>query len=247
MKSASLSFRRELFSLPEDKFINNIQIAFFMGLEGKLEQLQALEVGSVEGVIGDIERTKVETLEVADNIEIEAQVYQQLIEQKLPKLLGNVQSLRSMVLGIVPLEGDYVDSHDKLYIFQNKKGHQLSWWDISKYDFNFQFNNDGSEEISLLRFGPLKGFFRSERCVWIKMIDAKTPEEFVEKYVGLVIPEFKKHGDSIYLSLPFALVNVPDSIKRIYEKRQEKRNGVLKQIQSQNGKLDSLSVPQDII
>ncbi|MDP3992439.1 MAG: hypothetical protein Q8P79_02955 [Nanoarchaeota archaeon] len=217
-----------------------------MALDDRLTQLQALEVGNVEKVIGDIERTERDTLEVTDRIEDEIQNYRILIEKKLPRIIGNIQTLRSVIFGIDSTFN--YSNYNNLHIHRHKKGRLLILDTHHRtYQFQFDFNNDGSESIALLdKAYKAKGLFRREVYDWYDFITAKTPGEFTERYLELVTSQIR-NGSSEFSSLPFLLNEVPDSIIKIYEQQKSRNEQILGNIQSEKKKLDGLKEVSDII
>ena len=211
-----------------------------MALDDKLKALQALEVGNVEKAITGIERVKLEIETTADNLEQGLMAYNSLIQEKLPKIIGNIV-----------LMGAYVVELGKFYndgLWIDKEGDTIRLKkDIPHCSFRFRlnFNGDASlSEISLVRDVSSRKHWYSFRKKWSchRLIRSDTAEDFTAKYLGLIIPNLNEKGYSEFAGLPMALNEVPDDIRRAYEIKKKDQKLLSRNIQSHNGALRDLDV-----
>ncbi|MGA2130029.1 MAG: hypothetical protein ABSG05_00215 [Candidatus Pacearchaeota archaeon] len=221
-------------------------------LEGRLKALQSLEVGNVERVIGEVERTKLETEAVADNLEQESYRYMDLMREKLPKVIGNIYLLGNQISGLkddyhsfypVDLSGE--SARIEIGKKKSKKGFSLRIDNFIKYAIELKFEKDSNSptEISFLNYEFPNKFlsWKKYKQSYVPKLKARTIEEFTAKFMDFLM---SKNGreEGRYDSLPAMLNLIPSLLLRIYQEEQEKYKYKAEQTASKGKKLEELDV-----
>ena len=117
-----------------------------MALDDKLvplEQLQQLEVGNVERVIGEVEVSKHGMERVQHETEVEIEVYGGLLEEKLPQILTNIQLLGNQIFGLKDGRSSFYPVHSRNVEIEKKS---------SRRDFSLGITLEGGGSYNFLKF-----------------------------------------------------------------------------------------------
>lgn len=240
-----------------------------MPLDNKLislEQLQQLEVGNVERIIGEIETSKNDVEKTIDKMEMETEVYIALFRDKLFETVQNIYLLKDQISDLrdedysfYPVDVDGETERMGLSKTSFEEGFSLFLSSFQKYgvNFNFRENPDSQEEISFYRLERVDGKKRRIRA------NIPSGEEYVLRVVGKDAFEFTdRFGDHLrsvieengtpnperrigmgnynYSLLPSLLNLVPELVSRIYGEIRTARETEEEELRSKIVSLEAL-------
>lgn len=227
-----------------------------MGIEGRIAELRALEVGNVERVIGDVEIIKSQTERTSESLDQELRKYKHLVEDKLPRIIDNIQTIAPMIfeLGLVPKYNIFGENFNAdISLNANEKPGSLTFGleyrGYGKEDGFFRFeiifnNRQVIEDLSLPSFATPK-----EEGIWpFKKIEkpyyliAKTTQDFAERYSRWATFSLQETGQFNFIKLPHLLNRVPYFIKEMYKDRKVAQEAKLTRVSSHNESISALDV-----
>ncbi len=227
-----------------------------MALDDRLNQLQVLKVGNVEKAIGEISDSQFESETIQDNTNIELELYQKTIEEKLPKIIENICLLKDQIVDLknvfksfYPIKVGNNQIRMEISKKSSKKGSILTVYDYIDYAvrFDFETNSNFPKEISFFTYESKK---RHSKQDYIPRLKADTIPEFVDKIKIFLVNQIEKRGnyynskleDRDYSSLPHFLNLVPELLSRIYKEKSNTHKNKLEVTQHQNQSLEDLDV-----
>ncbi len=248
-----------------------------MTLDTQLAKLQGLEVSSVEGTIGDIERAKLQTdfikAELEPKIDEEVRKYISLVRQKLPRIIGNIQTLGKQIsdlgsfryglrergYGLDTLGIDrYLTEAPYLCLERGDRRYSLKLESQNGATLQFDFGENSDFSVSLgEEFYKEYGFWKRElkggygEMQSRYLIQPTTTDLFVERFVELIQPGLLRKGEDRFEALPLLSNQIPYFISEIYEERRKTTEEELQRINSKirkkNEGLEILKVSRDVI
>ena len=191
-----------------------------------------------------IAKTKLETEQAISLFEGELQRYRELIEEKLPRIIDNIVTMGSFVLEL----GEFY--FEDIMIQKNttkryRAGSNLRRSTNHGIDFYIVFDEDSYvQDIGLLEQRLYRRHWYSfKEMGWVPIISAKTSDGFTEDYIKLAMPPLERSGGFVLIKLPLILSEIPEIIKRVYERVKWNEERKLGELKSRNGEVESLSVP----
>ena len=232
-----------------------------MGLDEKLIQIHGLEVASVERVIGDIERIKLQEQAVSENFNQELARYGDLITGKLLRIIENIYLLGNQIFRLKeesysfhPVEVE--DRTKRINLYKGNVGEGFSFGvnNFMEHVVDFSFGRDFTpKKIALSTYDWVDEDKKKKRRgsnEYVTKIEALSICEFVDRFTDLLIDYHKNPSEDKEKhhldSLPFVLNLVPSLLSKIYEGVMNGQEGKLKNLQSRSRDLNGLEV-SDII
>jgi len=237
------------------------------------EQLQQLEIGNVERVIGQIEASKHRTARLAAEADLKingaTDVYEYLVREKLPRILENIQTMSGQIFDLNDFDVRYDFSNGCLSPWKRgryytgdtelrlslKSEENFNSLTLMRRDTEWEYSlplvfNEGNlfvQGVKRVKKGFLKRlnhFFQDDSEVEVEVL--RTPYEFTEHFLDLVLPEVKLNGTSMYTEVPLLLNYIPETISKVYEWRRQTQEERLVEIppniNGQNERLKTLDV-----
>ncbi len=211
-----------------------------MSLDDEVKGLENLQIGNVEKAIRDIEDSEYEIADISSKTEPEIEgrikLYKETIQEKLPRIIGNIATLGEK---ICPIENEYYFSTEgdwskygyptvrikqeggfvqegkwrKRNIWVKKSISLLTIESIKMGAINFKFNLSDYSLREILLVNSSRN----------KLFSVQSSLDFTNRYLEIVENDFRKEGDSSIKYLPHILNLVPEGIAGIYSKKNEEQ------------------------
>jgi hypothetical protein len=219
-----------------------------------LEIEERLREINLEGVVREIASQEYDKEKSSDKRGEDLTDYKNLIKEKLPKIINNIDVLGEFIDKCGPVgwydhafNGTGATPGVELYIGKFR-GDNFSMWieqmggGLCEYGIKFKFRKKSIKKISLYTFDlpNLFNFFKKKNSSGVdrrnfSTIIAKNAFEFADKYANL--SEEKLTGFS---ELPYVLSLVPKVVERMYKIQREEEENLSKRLTSDYKKLELL-------